>query len=223
MKQIIEKNLIVLIVILFTGMLFKLSGQTTSTGSMPQYLFHDFTTCDIKMKSGQTQTQEMNYNTITEKMVFTRDKKYYDLTNPEMVDTIILQNCRFVPAGKAFYEVLVSGPVSLFIQHKGDLMSAGKPVGYGGTSQVASANYINAIELDGLQVNLQLPSDYIVKSSPVYWIRKGDEWSSFNGEKQFLKIFPDKAVQIKGFIKENRIKFDKSENLIRLVKYCSTL
>jgi hypothetical protein len=118
---------------------------------------------------------------------------------------------------------LVSGPISLFLQHKGDLMAAGKPVGYGGTSQVASANYINAIELDGLQVNLQLPSDYIVKSSPVYWIRKGEEWFSFNGEKQFLKIFPDKANQIKGFIKENRIKFDKSENLVKLVKYCSTL
>jgi hypothetical protein len=223
MKQIMKRKLTILIVFLITGMLCKLSGQATSSGSMPQYLFAEFTKSDIKMKSGQAQTQEMNYNTITEKMVFTRDKKYYDLTNPEMIDTIILQNCRFVPAGKAFYEVLVSGPVSLFIQHKGDLMSAGKTVGYGGTSQVASANYINAIELDGLQVNLQLPSDYIVKSSPVYWIRKGDEWFSFTGEKQFLKIFPDNASQIKGFIKENRIKFDKPENLIRLVKYCSTL
>lgn len=223
MKRIMKRKLVVLMVFLLTGMLFKLSGQTISTGSMPQYLFPEFIRCDIKMKSGQTQTQVMNYNTITEKMVFIRDKKYYDLTNPEMVDTIILQNCRFVPAGKAFYEVLVSGPVTLFYQHKSDLMSAGKPVGYGGTSQVASSTYINAIEIDGLQTNLQLPSDYIVKPAPVYWIRKGDEWSSFNGEKQFLKIFPDKTGQIKGFIKENRIKFDKSEHLIRLVKYCSTL
>ncbi|MCX6329757.1 MAG: hypothetical protein NTZ85_09650 [Bacteroidia bacterium] len=218
-----KRKLTILIVFLITGMLFKLSGQATSSGSMPQYLFAEFTKCDIKMISGQTQTQEMNYNTVTEKMVFTRDKKYYDLTNPEMIDTIILQNCRFVPAGKAFYEVLVSGPLSLFLQHKGDLMTAGKPVGYGGTSQVASSNYINNIEMDGLQVNLQLPNNYIVNPSPVYWIRNENKWFSFNGEKQFLKIFPDKAVRIKGFIKENRIKFDKPGNLIRLVKYCSTL
>jgi hypothetical protein len=213
---------LILIVFLLAGMLFKLSGQATSSG-LPQYLFAEFTKCDIKMKSGQTQIQEMNYNTVTEKMVFTRDKKYYDLTNPEMIDTIILQNCWFVPAGKAFYEVLVSGPMSLFLQHKGDLMSAGKPVGYGGTSQVASSNYINAIEMNGLQVNLQLPNNYIVNPSPVYWIRNENKWFSFTSEKQFLKIFPDNTVQIKGFIKENRIKFDKPENLIRLVKYCSTL
>ena len=214
------RNLIVLIVFLLTGMLFRLSGQS---GSLPQYLFAEFAECDIKMKSGQTQKQEMNYNTVTEKMVFTRDNKYYDLTNPEMVDTIILHNCRFVPAGKAFYEVLVSGPVSLFIQHKGSLMSAGKQVGYGGTSQVASATYINNIELDGLQVNLRLPDNYIVNPSPVCWIRNENKWFSFSGEKQFLKIFPEKENQLKGFIKGNRIKFDKPENLTRLVKYCNTL
>lgn len=220
MKQIMKKNPLVLIVFLLTGMLFKLSGQS---GSLPQYLFAEFAECDIKMKSGQIQKQEMNYNTVTEKMVFTRDNKYYDLTNPEMVDTIILQNCRFVPAGKAFYEMLVSGTVSLFIQHKGSLMSAGKQVGYGGTSQVASANYLNNIELDGLQVNLRLPDNYIVNPSPVYWIRKENRWLSFSGEKQFLKIFPEKENQLKGFIKGNRIKFDKPENLTRLVKYCNTL
>ncbi len=60
------------------------------------------------MKGGKTNTATMNYNTVTEKMVFISNDKYYDLTNPETVDTVILNGCKFVPVGKSFYEVLVS-------------------------------------------------------------------------------------------------------------------
>jgi hypothetical protein len=175
------------------------------------------------MKGGKTNTATMNYNTVTEKMVFISNDKYYDLTNPETVDTVMLNGCKFVPVGKSFYEVLVSKPIGLFIQHKGTLMSAGKPVGYGGTSQTASANYISSLELSGLQTNLALPKDYIVNPAPVYWIYIGEKWLDFTNERQFISFFPEKASLIKSFIKENHIKIDKPENLTMLVKYCATL
>lgn len=200
-----------------------LSGQVKKDGSMPQYLFLEFTSSDILMKNGQVQTPVLNYNVITEKMVFTRDDKFYDITNPEMVDTVYIQNRKFVPVGKMFYEILLSGPIGLYIQHKGSLLPAGKPVGYGGTSQVASSNYISNIQLSGNQYNLPIPPDYEVKISTVYWIQKGSEWFDFESEKQFLKLFPGKESKIKAFIKENRIKIDRPDDLVSLVKYCSNL
>jgi hypothetical protein len=145
------------------------------------------------------------------------------MTNPDAADTVMLNGCKFIPVGKAFYEVLVKQPIALFIQHKGNLLMAGKPVGYGGTSQVSSSNYISSLELSGLQTNLALPKDYIVNPAPVYWIRAGDKWSDFTTEKQFLALFPDKAALLKSFIKENRIKIDKPENVVRLVKYYASL
>jgi hypothetical protein len=196
--------------------------QTTSTGTMPQYLFPEFKPGRVLMKTGQTQTPEMNYNIVTEKMVFVRDTKYYDLTNPEMVDTIYLQECKFVPAGKAFYEILVNGKNDLFAEHKGDLLTAGKPVGYGGTSQVSSSNYISSVQFAGMQYNLPLPPDFLIKQSVIYWIRTGEEMSSFINEKQFLKLFPAESANLKSFIKENRIKIDHPEHIIKLVKYLNT-
>jgi hypothetical protein len=197
--------------------------QTTSMGAMPQYLFTEFKASRVLMKAGQTQTPEMNYNIVTEKMVFVRDKKYYDLTNPEMVDTIYLQDGKFVPVGKACYEFLVKGKNDLFAEHKGDLLTAGKPVGYGGTSQVSSSNYISSVQLSGMQYNLPLPPDFLIKQSVIYWIRTGEEMSSFINEKQFLKLFPAESVKLKSFIKENRIRFDNPEHLVKLVKYLNSL
>ena len=213
----------ILVTIVCTGLSLLLSGQSNKDGSMPQYLYEEFTNCDILMKSGQLHNQEVNYNTLTGKMVFTRDGKYYDISNPEMVDTVYLNKSKFVPVGKAFYEVILSTPAALYVQHKGSLQSAGKPVGYGGTSQVASSTSLSSINLDSRQWNLSIPSDYIVTLSREYWILKGTEMVSFGNEKQFLKLFPDKTDKLKSFIKENRLKFDKQDHLIMLVKYCSSL
>ena len=221
-NAVINLSLLIALLLVY-GSSAILSGQTSSKGDMPQYLFGEFAGCEVLMKGGKINSPVMNYNTVTEKMVFLSNDKYYDMTNPEAVDTVMLNECKFIPVGKAFFEVLVPGPISLFIQHKGNLMSAGKPVGYGGTSQTASANYISNIELSGIQTNLTLPNDYIVNPAPVYWIRTGEKWSDFTNEKQFISLFPDKSTQIKSFIKENRIKIDKPENLTRLVKYVATL
>ncbi len=197
--------------------------QTTSEGSMPQYYFQDFTAAKVIMKNGQVQTPNLNYNTVTEKMVFIRDGKYYDIANPEMVDTVIIRDVKFVPVGDAFYEVLIGTEPALLLQYKGEVLPAGKPVGYGGTSQLAASTYLSSVDLSGGRYNLPLPSDYIVKIEPKYWIRKDDGMVSFINEKQFLGLFPEKSDQLRDFIKKNRIKIDRNEHVIKLVNYCNSL
>jgi hypothetical protein len=199
------------------------SGQTNSDGTMPQYLYEDFSKATIRMKNGQEQTSVLNYNTVTGMMVFIKDDKYYDLINEQMIDTIYMQESKFILVGKVFYEVLVTLPFACFIQHNGNLMSAGKQVGYGGTSQVASTDYITNINLSGGQFNLEIPPDFIVRQSSVYWVRKGTELVSFETEKQYLKLFPNKADQIKTFIKQNRFKLDKPDNLASIIRFTGSL
>jgi hypothetical protein len=199
------------------------SAQTNADGSMPQYHFGSFSESTIRMKNGQIQTQNMNYNTITGKMVFIKGEKYYDLTNPEMVDTITIEGSKFVPVGKDFYEVIRKGVYSYYVQNVGNLTQPGKPVGYGGTSQLSASNYVSTAKLDGMQWNLTLPSDFAVNLSEVYWIRKGSDWFDFVTEKQLLKLFPDKASQMKEFIKANKVKLDRKETMIKLIDYLNTL
>ena len=209
---------------IFSGITMLLAAQSNSDGSFPQYLFKEFNNSTVLMKSGQIQSAKMNYNIVTERMVYEKEDKMYDLINPETLDTVYMLNRKFVPVGKVFYEVLLSGtPMTLFIQQKGSLLSAGAPAAYGGTSQVSSTKLLSSVELAGGRYNLPLSADFIVNPSPVYWIRKGDEMFSFLNEKQFLKIFPDKEKALKLFIKENRIKIDKPDNLAKLVSYCNEL
>ncbi len=195
------------------------TGQTNSDGTMPQYLFDSFSNGKIVRKDGKTETMLLNYNIVTGYMVFVRNDQYYDLANPEMVDTIIIQNCKFIPAKKVFYEVLFSGTIGLFADHKGSLQAPAKEAGYGTTSELAATDILSSINRSSGIYNLPLPREYLVKKSVVYWISKGNDMFDFVNEKQFLKLFPDKATELKTFIKTNRLKFYNQSDVVRVISH----
>jgi len=212
-----------IIMVIFLSLFIVLKSQNTFNRSSSQYLFPDFTTANAKMKSKKNQTINLNYNTVSGKMVYVQNGKRYDIVNPAMVDTIYLQNGRFVPVENAFYEVLLIAPISLFIQYCGKLLPAGTQDGYGGNSQLSSTTRLASLQSSSGTVNMELPPDYLIKVEDVYWIRKDSNMMSFQNERQFLKIFPSKERELKQFIKQNRIKFDDHSNIIRLVEFINTL
>jgi hypothetical protein len=162
----------------------------------------------------------MNYNSLTESMVYIRGSNHLELTNPEIVDTVFIQGSKFIPVKGAFYEVLDRGDMPLFLQVKSDLKPVGKDAGYGSTSHTSATTTYSSYNASGLNYNLKLPPDYTVETSYIYWINKT---VSFETERQFLKLFPEKADELKAFIKKNRYKFDNKEDIIAVVKYCAGL
>lgn len=200
-----------------------LNGQPKKPPLMPQYLFPDFSSSKIKLKDGRIQNTLMNYNMVSEGMVFMQDEKYYDMTNPELVDTVYIHLKKFVPFGRTFFEMLQSKPIALFIQHKGELEEAGVPSGYGGTTKTTASNYIANVDRSKVSYNLAIPENYTVKMSEIYWIRKDDKMLDFQNQKQFLNLYPDKSDLIKAFIKKNRLKIERPEDLIQIVNYCSAI
>ncbi|MCU0407780.1 MAG: hypothetical protein MUD02_02420 [Bacteroidales bacterium] len=207
--------------VFFLSALVTAAGQTNTDGSTPQYLFRDFSPALVVMKNGSRSGAMMNYNIVTEKMVYSLKEELYDMMNTELVDTVYLSKSKFVPQGRVFHEVVAEGPVPFFIQHKGTLMSAGTPAGYGGTSQVSNTKSLSSVELPGGYYNLSLPRDFTVSFSTVYWIRRGKDYADFTTSKQFLKLFPGREKELKDFIKKNKIKFDKPSTIGELGKYCN--
>lgn len=197
-----------------------LSGQGEVQEPQPQFLFPAFHDSKILLKSGKVQNLKMNYNSLTETMVFMSGSDIYDLTNPGQVDTVFIQNRKFIPVGKVFYEVLKGGDMPLYCQTKSEIKPVGKDAGYGGKSLTSSITSWANISTSGANYNLKIPSEYVVNTRPIYWI---DKSISFETERQFLKLFPEKAEELKAYIKKNRLKFEKPDHVIEMVSYCSEL
>jgi hypothetical protein len=208
--------------LIFASFLSVCLAQSDEEKAMAQYLFPKFTISKVLLKSGSTQTVPLNYNMVTEKAVYEQDGKRYDLISINTIDTVYIQERKFIPVGKVFYEVILKGnPVSAFIQQVSELMPAGTPAGYGGTSQVAATKRLSSIELSSGRYNLPLNDEYIVNPSPVYWVRKAgqSEMESFLNEKQFLKLFPEKEKELKAFIKQNKMRVTNPDHFARIIKF----
>lgn len=197
-------------------------SQTKPDGSAPQFLFPEFSTGKVRLMNGKIQALDLNYNIVSEKMVYKKDDKLYDVVNTEIIDTVYIQESRFVPDGQVFYEVLLIAPVSLYIQYKGELIPPGAVAGYGGTSQVSNTKNLTSVNLSMGYYNLKLPADYTVKYDQIFWIKK-DSLQNYSTERQFLKLFPGNVPELKEFIKKQKIKFDKMADQVRLIEYCNEL
>jgi hypothetical protein len=216
------KNRITLVLVfLFSVPL--LNAQVDSLINLPNLLIPRFTKSILKMKSGEKRTAVLNYNTVDQQMVFMQKKLFYVLDDPQLIDTVYMANRIFIPFEKGFYELAVSAPVTLFVQHKAYAESLGVPIGYGAMSQTASPNYVSTIYGATGAINLKMPNNYKVTDDTEYWIRKEGVMTKFSSKKQFLKIIPENNKELEQYINKNKVDFKNQSNLVNLVLYCNEL
>ena len=199
------------------------NAQTDSAINLPNFLFPRFTKSTIKFKSGNIQTATLNYNIVDQEMVFMQPDAYMVLDNPELIDTVYVDNRKFIPFKKAFYELLLDGNVSLFIQHKINLEIPGTATGYGATSKTLAPSEFKQIYGPRGSVDLRVPDEYKMTDDSYYWIRRDMNMEKFSNKRQFLKLFKNKEKEINEFADRNNIDFQKTSDVIRLVDYCKDL
>jgi hypothetical protein len=196
-------------------------AQTNLSSKYPQLLFPSFEKGTIKLKSGKTNTAMLDYNTVDEEMLFEQNSSFFIISRPGDVDTVYLNNKKFVPIDQAFYEVINSGTLSLFIQHKNKFAPMPSKSAYGLTSQTNGPTAVTTVRGGGQVRFLEMPENMTLSPATTYWARLGDHMYKFSNEKQFIKIIPGKTDEIKEFIKNSRIDIKSAEGLLKLGNFCN--
>ena len=91
---------------------FITKAQVTDSNRAKTFLYNQFKDGFVLMKSGVVEDAPLNYNTENQSIYFIKNEKQMMLTGLEEIDTIYLQNKKFVPVKSNFYEV-VTVPVVL--------------------------------------------------------------------------------------------------------------
>lgn len=196
-------------------------NQIQAQDDSTHYVLPEFAEGYVKMKDGRTEVALMDYNKLTEEMIFEKEGVLLALDSLEAIDTVYLESRIFVPHQKVFYEVLVRGPVSLFIQHKCNLLAAGNPAGYGGTSETGAARNLSSLTNSGRAYRLKLPNDYNTTDATQLWIRRNEVFYRANTASQIIKVFPEKGKEIKQFIKDHKLDIKNTDDMITLIVKCN--
>ena len=185
------------------------------------YLFPEFTTGKIRMTTGAVKESKLNYNSLTEEMIFQNNGTNLAIANPELVDTVYILERKFVQVKKIFYELLENLPVPLFVHHLCTVTPPGKNSGYGGTSQTSAITSTSTVFSARGMYELKLPDDYAIDPYSEYLLKKDDSFIRISNTNQVIKCFPDKEDAIKDFVKKNKISFKKEEDIRTLIRFCN--
>jgi hypothetical protein len=221
-----KTTLFVLIIVILS---FDLSGQDNHGYPLPHFLFPSFKEGLVIMQDGKKFSTLLDYHMVDERMITELNGTYRYAKDPQLIDTIYLENRVFVPVENAFYEILSSGPVTFFLQNKSNYTPVGADVGYGaksrsvGPTQHRRFELIPVSELGGEVVNIDLPSNVDVTPASVFWVSKNGNLEKFSTEKQFLKLFPEYQPELKEYIKKENINIRSREDVIRLGDYCNEI
>jgi hypothetical protein len=188
---------------------------------MTHYLFPEFTQGVILMKSGIRNDALLNYNSLTEQMIFEKKGKKLAIGMNELglIDTVFIKDRKFIAFNSVFVELLSHSKWDLFIEHKCELEEPGQPSGYGGTSKTTAIKSYSSIYSEGNSYQLKLPEGY--KSNPYtyYWIKKNGKLHKFTSMRELKKLYKDKKDLFKAYLKKYRVKYDDQEGIIQLIEY----
>jgi hypothetical protein len=177
------------------------------------------------MKDGTRNPALLNYNAATEEMIFDQNGQklaFAEITLNNM-DTVFVQDRKFVLLdNKKFAEGINQEGYKLLVQYKVRIIPPGKPAPFGATSQTSSATTYSSWIGDGQIYQLELPDDFKVNSSVVYWFDNGEGLKSFSSMGQLKKNYNKQKPLYNKYTKENKVDFKDIESIVGLIHYMET-
>jgi len=207
---------------LISSLVFIATSAQTNNIEPSHYLFPEFTQGVILMKDGKRNDALLNYNALTEEMIFENNgqKRAIDINEILLVDTVFIKDRKFVVLNEKFVELVHHSQWDLYVEHKCKVEQQGKPSGYGGTTQTGAATSVSSLYSQGRVVyDLKLPDDFKTNPYVIYWLKKNGELNQFINMRELKKFYEDRKDLFKKYSKTNRVKFQDQESIIQLIEY----
>lgn len=206
--------------ILISSLIIISSSAQMQYEEISHYLFPEFTQGVILMKTGIKNDRLLNYNLLTEEMVFENKGKNLAIGKEEIrfVDTVFIKDRKFVILNNKFVELIYHSNWDLFIENRCDVKEPGKPAGYGMTSQTSAIDSYSSLYA-GRVYDLKLPEGYETKPYAYYWLKKNGGLEKIINMKQLKKLYKDKEDLLKDYLKKQNVKYDNQESIIQLIEH----
>lgn len=215
-------NRIILILLLITiAGTDKLASQIDST----QFLLQSFENGHVYYKDGRVFDVPLNYSLLIKKFLFKDpyDKdKIKEFIEPDMVATIQIGERIFLPTKNGATEVLQKDP-PIFVQYKGSLKWEGKRVGYGGRSETSAVDTYSSFQSGSNNYKLETEKLILSRIDKIFRIERNGKQYRFINKKQFLRAFVDHKDILKQYADDNKIDFNKIEDVLDIYNYAMKL
>ncbi len=218
------KRLVLLFVVGLTFSLFSFAQEADPD----QYLFPTFQPGQVMYKDGRVFNVSLNYNLVSNRFIFidTYDnnilKEFAELDKLGLVK-VDDRNFHINNKGEAIEILQVENP-RILVEYRGKVKDLGQKAAYGGRSQTSAIESLSSFQSGGQHYRLEGDPRYVVSGMERrYQVDTPKKMRSFSNAKQFVKIYPKHKDTLEKFIKEQKVNFDSTKQVVTLCNYAHTL
>jgi len=189
----------------------------------PGFLFDNFEDGKaIYKKNDRVTYNNLNYDTMTEKMLFMlSDGAILELYHPELFSYIEIGNHIFEYISNGmFYEKINIGDHYFYIRWKTRGISEGKDAAYGTKSSTGSIQNVSQIVSSGNIYQLRSTENFRLEADNSYYLKIKNKFKRFGSFKSLAKLFKEHENQINIFVNEKQLDFNDIEDIRKAVAYC---
>lgn len=194
-----------------------LSAQSKQSG----YLFKKNQDAIIYYKDGRQFSVPLNYNLLTRQYVFidkSDNNQQKEFTEPAMIVVIEIGKRTFLPPSEGATERIQAEP-PFHVEYQGTSKRAGVSVGYGGTTETASASNYSGMRGNFIVGGVESDNKILTGIDKVYKVKVGKKMRLFFDKKKFLKLFASQKEPLEKYIIDNHIDFGVTEQVLGLYNY----
>ncbi|MDR2231701.1 MAG: hypothetical protein LBE56_01105 [Tannerella sp.] len=199
---------------------------TNKVSEQIQYLFPEFTDGVVLFKNAPKSGGKLNYNMLVGEMQFLENNNEVMTFDVGDVASVTINGRTFYPyKGNEYAEELLSTDVGeLRVRRKGNVAPYAKKGAYGTSSSASSITSYSSVTSGGQQYGLTVANDVLISVRYFYYlVGSNGKYAQITNVKSFTKQFPAYRAQIEAFVKENNTRFDKEDDLKKLLLYCAGL
>lgn len=208
------------------------------------YFFSDFQKTNILYKNGaRNVVAKANYDVANRKVMYTQGDQLMELLAPETIDTLYMGGSRFIYKDKQFCEVIdrvdghrllvgwhvtkvhegYVGALGSISQAPSRKVQLSDQFGMGTIAGISGGMYNGSFGVNQNDGNGRNFDVWKTKNQSTYYFTKDGREYGVKGIKSVHKAFPQYKVQVKQFVRNNKLDTMTAEGMLQVIDYLMTL
>ena len=186
----------------------------------PKYLFEKFTEGFVYLKNDTVISVRLNLNTLNQEMLFKKDTTTLKLDMPNRIDSVVINSRVFIPYGKMFYEFVIGKKLKLLVKNS-TRWDTKDLAGYGYSKLAKTTTQSNFIQGGSIAtLNSGVEVEYFDDSE--FYISNDKALLDALKLKNYIELVPNMKDVIRAFVKDNKLKLSRKNDMFKLVIFINT-
>jgi hypothetical protein len=186
-----------------------------------RYRYPDFVSGQIFFKNGSAGSNRFNYDLLRNEMLMIQSSDTMIIVKKKDIGFIAIAQDTFI-YNNGYLEVVHNGMVKVWMKQYIKMKEVLKRNAMGQLSHVVNSESYSGAN-DGSYWDMTPVDDVVFQKTVEFYIMDTEGQLVDFRKKTLLQMFPQKTIEIEGYLKKNKVNFESKEDVIRLAGFIDSI